>query len=326
MLVDQAEVTIQAGKGGDGKIAWRREKFVPRGGPDGGDGGRGGSVFVHVSHNQDTLNSYRIKKVYAAENGENGRSKRQSGKAGKDLTLEVPVGTVITDLSSGELIVDCDRDGSLFRLAKGGRGGLGNIHFSTSTVQAPHYSKPGLPGEKRSLQLELRVIADIGLVGLPNAGKSSLLKLLTGKQSRIAPFPFSTVEPILGTLAQNRRHIVIVDLPGLIEGAHKGKGLGDKFLKHLSRVKVIAHLLAADEASLQQYEQIRNEMRRFDEKLTEVAHLTIITKSDLLTSERKKILSKELPGALFMSNLTGDGSDKVLCELVGMLDRATKVL
>ena len=302
MLVDSAEISIRAGKGGNGVVSMRREKFVPNGGPDGGDGGRGGSVIIKVSHNLDTLSNFRFKKIFQAENGHNGASRKKTGLKGENLELEVPPGTVITDSKTGEVIADMRERSQTLLIAKGGKGGLGNVHFATPTHQAPEESTDGMPGEKIDVNLQLRLIADVALIGLPNAGKSSLITALTGAQSRIGAYPFTTTEPILGVMRQGKDMVTIVDLPGLLEGAHKGKGLGDAFLQHATRVKGLVHVLDATDPNLKQSEQIIvRELEQYDPALASRPRQLVINKIDLLTPTELKKVKRAFSDALLVS-------------------------
>ena len=302
MLVDSAEISIRAGKGGNGVVSMRREKFVPNGGPDGGDGGRGGSVIIKVSHNLDTLSNFRFKKIFQAENGHNGASRIKTGLKCEILELEVPPGTVITDSKTGEVIADMRESSQTLLIAKGGKGGLGNVHFATPTHQAPEESTDGMPGEKIDVNLQLRLIADVALIGLPNAGKSSLITALTGAQSRIGAYPFTTTEPILGVMRQGKDMVTIVDLPGLLEGAHKGKGLGDAFLQHATRVKGLVHVLDATDPNLKQSEQIIvRELEQYDPALASRPRQLVINKIDLLTPTELKKVKRAFSDALLVS-------------------------
>lgn len=245
-FVDEAKIEVFAGKGGNGVASFRREKFIPKGGPDGGDGGRGGSIYAVADRNLNTLIDYRYTRKFQAKNGENGRGSDCYGRGAPDIELRVPVGTVITDLDTGETIADLDKNGEKALLAKGGKGGLGNLHFKTSTNRAPRQCTPGEPGQERTLKLELRVLADVGLLGLPNAGKSTLISAVSNAKPRIADYPFTTLHPHLGVVrAGPESSFVIADIPGLIEGASEGVGLGHEFLRHIERTKVIIHMVDA---------------------------------------------------------------------------------
>ena len=245
-FVDEAKIEVFAGKGGNGVASFRREKFIPKGGPDGGDGGRGGSIYAVADRNLNTLIDYRYTRKFQAKNGENGRGSDCYGRGAPDIELRVPVGTVITDLDTGETIADLDKNGEKALLAKGGKGGLGNLHFKTSTNRAPRQCTPGEPGQERTLKLELRVLADVGLLGLPNAGKSTLISAVSNAKPRIADYPFTTLHPHLGVVrAGPESSFVIADIPGLIEGASEGVGLGHEFLRHIERTKVLIHVVDA---------------------------------------------------------------------------------
>ena len=287
MFLDQVTMTVLAGKGGDGAATFRREAHVPKGGPDGGDGGRGGSVWLVVDIGQTTLIDYRYRHHHRAEPGGPGMGSRRHGKAGADLELTVPPGTVVFG-AEDELIADLVVPGQRVMVAKGGRGGLGNTHFATATHQAPRHAQKGDPGEECFLRLELRLIADVGLVGLPNAGKSTLLAALTAANPRIAPYPFTTLEPNLGVLdleardPHDRRRPTIADLPGLIEGASAGAGLGFAFLRHVERTRVLVHVVdVAADVPERDYAIIREELAARDPRLLEKTTLVVANKLDL---------------------------------------------
>ena len=288
MLVDEVEIKIRAGKGGDGKVNFRREKYVPKGGPDGGDGGDGGDVYFVGVEDITALRRFRYQKEFSAENGENGSAKLKTGTSGKDLEINVPVGTVIRVLGT-ERSWEIKKIGEKILLAKGGKGGRGNWHFKSSTHQTPMEYEQGGAGQEMDLSLELRLIADIGLIGLPSVGKSSLLNELTKAHAKVASYNFTTLEPNLGVMENG---LIIADLPGLIEGAHEGKGLGIKFLKHVERTKVLLHCVGADSSTLlKDYETIRKELGEFDKELLERPEIILITKSDLVSeAEVKKMV------------------------------------
>lgn len=289
MLVDEVVIKISAGKGGDGKVNFRREKYVPKGGPDGGDGGDGGDFYLIGVEDITALRRFRYQKEFSAENGENGSAKLKTGTSGKDLEINVPVGTVIRILGT-ERSWEIKKIGEKILLAKGGKGGRGNWHFKSSTHQTPMEYEQGGAGQEMDLSLELRLIADIGLIGLPSVGKSSLLNELTKAHAKVASYNFTTLEPNLGVMENG---LIIADLPGLIEGAHEGKGLGIKFLKHVERTKVLLHCVGGDSSTLlKDYETIRKELGEFDKKLLERPEIILVTKSDLvLEAEMKKIKS-----------------------------------
>lgn len=290
MLVDEAIITIEAGNGGDGKASFRREKFVPKGGPDGGDGGDGGNVIIKGVEDITSLNKFRFKKEFKAENGGQGQNKKKSGTNGKDLVLTVPVGTVIKDIGTKESW-EIVHIGEEILIAEGGEGGRGNWHFRSSINQAPTEFEYGTYGRKRELLLELRLIADIGFIGFPSVGKSSLLNELTSADVKVAPYHFTTLEPNLGVMDG----IILADLPGLIEGASEGKGLGIKFLRHIRRTKVLVHCISADsETPFKDYENIRKELGDYDKELLFKPELILITKSDLVSPQDLEKIKEKL--------------------------------
>jgi len=288
-FVDCVQVTMKAGDGGPGAVSFRREKYVPKGGPDGGDGGRGGDVVLVASRRLQTLMDLSLKRRYVAENGRAGFKKNSFGSDGIDLRINVPIGTMVF-ATDGELIADLVTDGMEFVVVRGGKGGLGNAHFASSTHRVPRYAQPGLPGDERSVRLELRLLASVGLVGLPNAGKSTLLKALTRANPKIADYPFTTLFPNLGVLRSDDREIVIADIPGLIEGASNGQGLGSKFLRHVERTQLLVHLVAVNidgpDATFSDFNVIRNELRCADHDLDQKPTRVVLSKSDYLDEER----------------------------------------
>jgi len=287
-FLDEVTITVRAGDGGDGASTFRREAHVPRGGPDGGDGGRGGSVYLRVDPGETMLRDYRYRHHFKADAGGRGTGSRKHGKAGRDLDLSVPPGTVVRDLATGELMADLVAHQQRIMVARGGRGGLGNSHFATAVNRAPTHAQKGEPGTERRLKLELRLIADVGLVGLPNAGKSTLLRALTAATPQVAPYPFTTLEPNLGVLdlsvvdPGDERRVTIADMPGLIEGASGGAGLGHAFLRHISRTRVIVHVvdLAASDPE-RDYQVIREELEAHDASLLDKVTLIVGNKIDL---------------------------------------------
>lgn len=320
MLVDSVEITVKAGKGGDGAVSWRREKHVPKGGPDGGDGGRGGNVILITDNNVDTLTNFRYRKVFQAEEGERGKSKKMTGRGGRDLELAVPPGTIVSDSENGKILRDLVSPGERFVVARGGDGGLGNPHFATATHQQPTEATPGKPGQNRRITLELQLIADVALIGQPNAGKSSIINCLTDAKSRIGAFAFSTREPVLGVMNDGERSITLVDLPGLLEGAHKGRGLGDEFLKHAQRVKAIAHVVDASQGEPSAaITQIASELSEFDPALSERASLLVLNKTDLLKPEELASLKKKYPKAIFTSAETKAGIEQLRQRIAGLV-------
>jgi len=290
MLVDEVEIKIKAGDGGDGKVNFHREKFVPKGGPDGGDGGNGGDFYVLGVSDLSALSRFRYQKEFAAGDGKPGGADRKTGVSGKDEEIRISIGTVITDRESGE-IWEITKAGERMQIAKGGKGGKGNWHFKSSTHQTPLEFEEGKPGQARTLYLELRLIADVGLIGFPSVGKSSLLNELTKANVKVAPYHFTTLEPNLGVMDG----LIIADLPGLIEGAHGGKGLGIRFLKHIKRTKVLIHCVGADsENPVGDYETIRNELGEYDKELLTRPEMILITKSDLVPAEKLKKIERQL--------------------------------
>ena len=286
MFVDRVTIHIAAGAGGAGACSFRREKFVPKGGPDGGDGGLGGSIFARADENLATLLDFRYHNEWKAERGQHGKGKNMTGKSGADLYLPLPVGTEIRDLDSGEILGELVLPGETVLVAQGGRGGRGNARFATATHQTPREWEPGTYGEERNLELVLKLIADVGLLGEPNAGKSTLLSVISAARPKIADYPFTTLEPNLGVVGlSDSRSFVVADVPGIIEGAHAGKGLGLRFLQHVERTRLIAVLVPADSPDPQAtYELLRGEAARYSEELAKKPHVVVITKMDLLPS------------------------------------------
>lgn len=289
-MVDSAKIVIKAGNGGDGSAHFRREKYSPKGGPDGGDGGSGGSVYLVTNKNLSTLSNFAHKKRHEAENGNNGMGAKKSGKAGEDLVIKVPVGTVVR---FGDRVLDMDKVGMRELVASGGRGGLGNDHFKSPSNRTPKEFTEGVKGEEFKLDLELKLLADVGLVGLPNAGKSTLLSILTKAKPKIADYEFTTLEPNLGVMLAGKKSLVLADIPGLIEGASKGKGLGDQFLKHVERTNLLVHLVAASfqVTNLEmgrRYETIRKELEEFGAGLEKKREIVVLNKIDLIDEKKVK--------------------------------------
>jgi GTP-binding protein len=331
MFLDRARIWVRAGDGGDGAATFRREAHVPRGGPDGGDGGRGGSVYLQVDAGQTTLRDYRFRHRFTAESGGRGSGAKRHGKAGRDVELSVPPGTAIYDDPTGDLLADLVATGQRVMVARGGRGGLGNVHFATATHRTPRHAQKGEPGEERTLRLDLRLIADVGLVGLPNAGKSTLLATITAATPKIAAYPFTTLEPNLGVLdlaavdESDERRPTVADVPGLIEGASGGAGLGHAFLRHVERTRVLVHVvdLSARDPEAD-YATIREELRLHDEALLEKRVLVAANKLDLpgaidpLPAFRA---AREREGleAIGLSALTGQGVDELVRAIARLL-------
>jgi GTP-binding protein len=284
MFVDYVEIEVEAGTGGSGAEAFRREAFVPRGGPSGGNGGRGGSVILRADPQLSTLLDYRYKRLYRAERGEHGKGKNQTGRNGEDSILRVPLGTVIRDAASATVLGELTEPGQELVAARGGRGGRGNAAFATPTNRAPREWEPGQEGEKRRIALELKLIADVGLVGQPNAGKSTLLAAVSAARPKVAEYPFTTIEPNLGVVRlADARSFVIADIPGIIEGAHEGRGLGLRFLRHIERTRTLAFVIPVDGDDLQaEYALLREEVRSHSAELADKPHCIILSKTDLL--------------------------------------------
>lgn len=324
MFADRARIIIQSGKGGNGHISFRREKFVPAGGPDGGDGGRGGDIIFEVSDQVNNLSDYRMRRKFAATNGEEGGKKKCHGKDGKDLVLKVPAGTIIKEAETGQVICDMSGENKRVVVLHGGKGGLGNMHFATSTMQAPKYAKPG--GESKSLEviLELKLLADVGLVGYPNAGKSTLLSRLSNAKPEIANYPFTTLNPILGVVdLPGGGSFVMADIPGIIEGASEGVGLGLEFLRHIERCKVLVHMVDISgverEDPIEDIKAINNELSKYNEKLIEKPTIIALNKADTRPDEAESIKAKVEDTfhkkTFLISAVTGAGVKELLGEI-----------
>ncbi len=311
MFVDRVKINVKAGRGGDGIIAFRREKFVPRGGPAGGDGGKGGDVILQVDDNMATLLDFKYINTYKAQNGKSGEGSQKTGASGEDLIVHIPPGTQVIDAGTGDLIVDLV-DGSCI-VAEGGRGGKGNARFATSSNQAPRKATPGLPGEERELILELKVIADVGIAGAPNAGKSTLLSRLSKAKPKVAEYPFTTLQPNLGIVEiDDSRRFVLCDIPGLIEGAHEGKGLGLEFLRHIERTRIILLLVDLTDSPKEKLEMLNKEMESYaDGRLRNKRRIVVGTKLDVTDRERDwaEILGGD---AIFISSVTGEGLNELV--------------
>lgn len=292
MFIDEVIVTVKAGNGGDGSAAFRREKFIQFGGPDGGDGGSGGNVIFIADPNINTLIDFKFKKVFKAENGENGQKKQMYGKTGADLVIKVPIGTQVRDIETGKLLLDMNTEGEPRILLKGGRGGAGNVHFKTSTRKTPRIAGKGREGAEIKVKLELKLLADVALVGYPSVGKSSFINKVSAANSKVGSYHFTTLEPKLGVVRlEEGKSFVIADIPGLIEGAHEGVGLGDKFLRHIERCKMIYHLVDVSEIegrdAIEDYEKINEELKKFSEKLSTKKQIVLANKMDLLWDMEK---------------------------------------
>ncbi len=341
VFVDEAKIYVKAGDGGNGCIAFRREKFVPRGGPSGGDGGHGGSIYLEANPHDNTLLRYRYNREFKADRGRHGEGSNCSGHGGKDMILAVPVGTVVKDQDTGELIADLTKPGERILIAAGGRGGRGNQHFAKPWHQAPRESEDGQPGAERNLHFELKLLADIGLVGFPNAGKSTLISRISAARPKIADYPFTTLQPGLGVVSADGdpgkpsekgggRTFVVADLPGLIEGAHTGVGLGIRFLKHIERTRLVAHLIDTSDASdrdpVRDFEIIAGELAAFSEKLAEKPVIVVATKLDATTDRERLEKLRAFCSARGLefhaiSSASGEGIPQLVRAMADALDR-----
>lgn len=313
MIIDEVTIFAKAGDGGTGKVSFRRAKFIPKGGPDGGNGGKGGDLYIEVVSDLSALKQFQHKKEIVAENGESGRSKKQSGKDSPDLTVRLPVGTIITPVGTpGHR--ELEKVGERILWLKGGHGGRGNDHFKSSTNQTPMEFEKGTPGQQGTYLLNLQYIADIGFIGKPNAGKSSLLNAITNAESTVGAYPFTTLEPHLGELHGK----IIADIPGIIEGAHAGKGLGHRFLKHIRKTKLLVHCIDSSSATIEEdYKEIRNELLKYDDGMGEKQEIIVLTKSDLIDEREQKTklkISKKLVKEVLLCSVLDDESMKLLKE------------
>ncbi len=333
-FVDEAKIRVEAGNGGDGALSFRREKFVPRGGPDGGDGGRGGSIYLAANSGLNTLADFRYSTQFRAPHGERGGGRKCSGKAGEDLAILVPLGTLVRDADTGELIGDITRSGERLLVAKGGRGGLGNTHFKSSTNRAPRHIVPGTPGEQRELLLELQLLADVGLLGLPNAGKSTFLRAVSEARPKVADYPFTTLHPQLGVVRVGmNRSFVVADIPGLIEGAAEGAGLGIRFLRHLARTRILLHLvdmapMDPDADPVRGVRSIAAELKKFSPALAKRERWLVLNKMDLVPPQEREQRVQALIRALrwkrpvfAISAATGAGCRELTAQLMSHLER-----
>jgi GTPase len=319
-FIDEASIEVHAGKGGDGMASFRREKYVPRGGPDGGDGGRGGSIWAIADRNINTLIDYRYARIHRAKNGEKGQGADCYGRSAPDIVLRMPVGTVIADAESGEIIADLSRDGERALIAKGGKGGIGNLHFKSSTNRAPRQFTRGEEGENRVLKLELKLLADVGLLGMPNAGKSTFIRAISAARPKVADYPFTTLNPSLGVVrVDESRSFVVADIPGLIEGAAEGAGLGHQFLRHLARTHLLLHLIDIapadpDADPVREARAIVAELKKYDQTLYRKPRWIVLNKVDLLPEDQRAALVQKFLRRLgwkrktfTISALTGEG-------------------
>jgi GTP-binding protein len=330
MFIDRVKIHVQGGDGGNGVTAFRREKFVPRGGPSGGDGGRGGDVILLADGSLNTLLHLRYNPLHKAQRGLHGEGSNRSGRNGEDLVIRVPVGTQIFDATTGDLLHDLSHDGDQWLAARGGRGGFGNAHFTTSTNRAPRYHQSGSPGEELDLQLELKLLADVGLVGFPNAGKSTFISTVSAARPKIADYPFTTLEPHLGVVdLGDFRTFVIADIPGLIEGAHTGAGLGDRFLRHVERTKLLLHLVDVSSVSgrdaVTDYETVNRELASYNEDLATRPQFVVATKIDALDeperleSLKQKAMEDQKP-FFAISSATGNGVRELVNAMAAKLE------
>ncbi|MGA7178588.1 MAG: GTPase ObgE [Thiobacillaceae bacterium] len=336
-FIDEATISVVAGKGGDGSASFRREKFIPKGGPDGGDGGNGGSIYAVADRNLNTLIEFRYTRIFKAQRGENGRGAQRYGKGGEDTVIRVPVGTAISDAESGEPVADLDRDGARATLARGGKGGLGNVHFKSSINRAPRQHTLGEPGEERQLHLELKVLADVGLLGMPNAGKSTFIRAVSAARPKVADYPFTTLHPNLGVVRVGPdKSFVIADIPGLIEGAAEGAGLGHQFLRHLQRTRLLLHLVdispiwdGADPVA--DARAVVAELRKYDEALYQKPRWLVLNKVDMLEEDRREktvadfLTNYGWDGRVFViSALTREGCDRLTYAIQDYLESAAR--
>jgi GTP-binding protein len=333
MFIDSARLTARAGNGGNGCVAFRREKFVPRGGPDGGDGGRGGSIILVADRNINTLIDYRFARIHRARRGENGRGADQYGKGAEDIVLRVPVGTVVTDAGTGECLADLAAHDQRAEVARGGKGGLGNLHFKSSTNRAPRQFTPGEEGEQRMLRLELKVLADVGLLGMPNAGKSTLIRAVSAARPKVADYPFTTLAPNLGVVRTDvTRSFVVADIPGLIEGAADGAGLGVQFLRHLQRTRLLLHVvdlapLDPESDPVRDARAIVRELQRYDEALYAKPRWLVLNKLDLIPADERAARVKAFvkayrwKGPVFaLAAINGEGCRELVYRIQEWLD------
>jgi len=339
-FVDEAAIIVRSGKGGSGCVSFRREKFIPRGGPDGGDGGEGGDVIFRADPDLLTLYDLRLKRIYEAKNGSGGMGRQKNGKAAENLVIDVPVGTQLYEVPEDAelyaapsqeeeknpppLVADLVEPGQTYVACQGGRGGKGNLHFTSSTMRAPRFAQPGEPGQERRLKLVLKVLADVGIIGLPNAGKSTFIAAVSQARPKIAAYPFTTLTPNLGVVeGEAGDRLILADIPGLIEGAHEGLGLGYRFLRHVERTRVLLHLVSAEDSApeglAEAFAVVDEELRRFDPGLAERPQVRVVNKIDLLSPEalatrREAAAAAGIP-VLFMSALTGQGVEEVLAAI-----------
>jgi len=329
---DEAFITVQSGDGGRGCVSFRREKYIPRGGPDGGDGGKGGDVIIKSSSHRRTLYPFRFKRQFKAQNGSPGQGKQKTGKNGDDLIIEIPPGTLITDEETNEIIKDFTQPDVTYIIAKGGRGGQGNTRFKTATHRAPRFAQPGEPGNLLKLKLELKLLADVGIIGLPNAGKSTLISVISSATPKIADYPFTTLTPTLGVVKAGwGEPFVVADIPGLIEGAHKGVGLGIRFLRHIERTRVLVHLIDISTVDpqnpLAEYETINRELANYSSQLMEKPQIVVLNKIDLSgTNEAGRAFQAAVKDrdVIQISAVTRKGVDKLTAMMIKYIEDYTR--
>jgi GTPase len=327
MFIDQAEIEVKAGDGGDGAVTFRREKYVPKGGPSGGNGGKGGDVVIQAFSNLNTLLDFKYRRKYNAGNGAIGGSSLKDGKNGKDILIKVPEGTIVKDFNTDKILVDLDEKGKSIVIAKGGNGGKGNSNFATSTNQAPRFAEEGKKGESKKIILELKLIADVGIVGLPNAGKSTLISVISSAKPKIANYPFTTLEPCLGIVYyKDYKSFIVADIPGIIEGAHEGKGLGLKFLRHIERTKILLIMIEVTSENIEKdFKILLNELKLHSKILADRKKIIALSKADLVNRQnlekitRKKLFKENFP-VVTISSATKEGIKELLDKIWEVLE------